>query len=170
MSSCRGRGGVGVGRVVSVLRRQDPQQEERPPAPSLSSSTPNVPFLLSFWDAVVMVVRGSRARGTSSLPALVWLSRNTFSVRNSKILQVPLPSCSVGAGKGRSKNSPYSFPAPPQRPPMYHRLPTSLGPFPLPSGALHLRTLRKFLVKPYSFLCQIHSSACLSVPISSQFS
>ena len=97
-----------------------------------------------------MVMRGSRARGTPSPPALVWLSYNTLSVRNSKILQSPLPSSQQGqTGGGQRTVLTATLPGPTL--PTCHRLPTSLGPFPLPLGALHLRTLTMFLVKLYLF-------------------
>lgn len=72
----------------------------RPPCTFPNPAPPKVPFLLSLWDAVVMVMRGSRARGTPSPPTLVWLSCNTLSVRNSKILQSPLPSSQQGQTRG----------------------------------------------------------------------
>ena len=97
-----------------------------------------------------MVMRGSRARGTPSPPALVWLSYNTLSVRNSKILQSPLPSSQQGQ-TGGDQRTVLTATLPGPTLPMCHRLPTSLGPFPLPLGALHLRTLTMFLVKLYLF-------------------
>lgn len=90
-----------------------------------------------------------------------------LSVRSSKILQKPHCFPPQGVQTRGSKSSPYTPPALPHPPHMSHRLPTSLGLFPLPLSALLLRhPLRMFLTKCYSFLPPPPSSACPSVQTS----
>lgn len=95
----------------------------------------------------------------------MWLSYNTLSVRNSKVLQSPLPCSQQGQTRGGQRTVlTATLPGPTL--PMCHRLPTSLGPFPLPLGALHLRTLTMFLVKLYLFplpTSQLCSSLCPNI-------
>ena len=121
-----------------------------PPAPSLSSLSSGTPK-----HSLPSVPAGCGCYGAEK--------HRFVSEEFQNFAKAPLLSSSGWVDEGIKEQS-FHPPSPAPPSPYVPRLPTSLGLFPLPLSALLLRhPLRMFLVKRYSFLLPLPSSACPAV-------